>query len=205
MDDEFPNTLEESVFALEAQLSLSPGFLQGLLQEDDWSFILKVHALAEAAISHLLVKVTEREELRQVFSRLELSNPSTGKIAFIAAMDLLGKEERRLVRRFSELRNFVVHDVTKVDFNLKAYVSSLDSNQFNGFVQTYGYFSGYEDLEHQGEQLALQDFIRAQPKFSVWSSIMLLMGKIYLEANVPDIEALKEYLRTHAENDSQTG
>lgn len=205
MEDKFPDTLEEAVHALEVQLSLRKGFLQGLLQESDWSFILKAHALVEAAISHLLVKATVREDLRQVFSKLELGNASTGKIAFMTAMDLLGKEERRLVRKFSELRNLVVHDVTKVEFDLKAHVSSLDSNQLKSFVQAFGYFSGNEDLEHQGGHLALRDFIQAQPKFSIWYSVMLLMGMIYLEANVTDIEALQEYLRTHGENDGQAG
>ena len=39
----------------ESRLNLPKDFYRGLLKEDDWSFIIKVSALFEAATTHLLV------------------------------------------------------------------------------------------------------------------------------------------------------
>jgi len=46
----------ESPSPFETELGLPDGFLQRLRNsDDDWSFIIKVHALMEASVSYLLV------------------------------------------------------------------------------------------------------------------------------------------------------
>lgn len=92
--------------ALEAQLGLPSGFLEGLRTEDDWSFIIKIHALIEAAVSHLLCTALGNDRLIDVFSCLDLSDKRRGKMAFAGALSLLGKSDRRFV---SSLQNSVTH------------------------------------------------------------------------------------------------
>ena len=115
------DTVEGSVKLLERELGIREGFLQSLKNEDDWSFIIKVHALLEGAISHLLCKALGHDQLSEVFSYIEISNKRSGKIAFVKALSLLEKPDRRFINSLSELRNRVVHDVSNVDFNLKEY------------------------------------------------------------------------------------
>ena len=105
--------LSELVPLLEVNLGLKQGFFESLDSDDenDWSFVIKAHALAEAAVSHLLTEAVKRPELSDLFSRLDMSNKTTGKAAFVKALGLLGEEERRFVSAFSELRNRLVHDV----------------------------------------------------------------------------------------------
>ena len=45
----------DTVKKFETELGITPGFLDRLLTEgDDWSFVIKVHAVAETALTHLL-------------------------------------------------------------------------------------------------------------------------------------------------------
>ena len=84
-------SLADLVPLLEQKLGLKPGFLESLddENENDWSFVIKVHALIEAAISHLLTEDLCRPELADLFSRLDMSNKATGKAAFVKALNLL--------------------------------------------------------------------------------------------------------------------
>ena len=83
--------LGDYVPLLEAKLGIKPGFFKSLDDDDenDWSFVIKLHALVEAAVSHLLTEQLHRSELSGLFARLEISNETTGKAAFVKALALL--------------------------------------------------------------------------------------------------------------------
>ena len=49
-----PSALRAVLQVLESELNLPPQFLERLRLEDDWSFVIKTHALVEAAVSHQL-------------------------------------------------------------------------------------------------------------------------------------------------------
>ena len=58
-------TLFDTVKKLETEIGVTPGFLERLLTDgDDWSFVIKVHAVAETALTHLLTAGVGRKELR---------------------------------------------------------------------------------------------------------------------------------------------
>jgi|ADGO01.1.fsa_nt_gi hypothetical protein len=114
---------------LEGELGLPSGFLERLLEEDDWSFVIKAHALVEAAVAHALIVRTGLQSAAEFFTRLELSNSKTGKLALVESLDLLRSEERRFVRSLSELRNFFVHDVKNVSASLSGYLANLSKDK----------------------------------------------------------------------------
>lgn len=70
--------------------------MEKLLDEDDWSFIIKLHALMEAAIAYLLTQHFDDDRLSGVFEYLELSDAGKGKIAFVKELELLPSECRRI-------------------------------------------------------------------------------------------------------------
>ena len=47
---------DESLQELELDLGLPKGFCFKLLEEDDWSFVIKLHALLESAVSELITR-----------------------------------------------------------------------------------------------------------------------------------------------------
>ena len=174
------NSILEKAKSLERELSLKEGFLIKLKDEDDWSFIIKLHAFIEAAVSHLLSKALGQDKLLGIFTRLELGNKQTGKIAFIKALDLLEKTDRRFIDELSKLRNEIVHNVSKVSFDLIEYVNNLNPEKFDKFVKSFTTFFIPRNPNLNIEQeLFVRDLFKEHPKFAIWESAVTTVGLIY--------------------------
>jgi len=167
--------LSELVPLLEAKLGLCQGFFDSLDsdKENDWSFVIKAHALAEAAVSYLLTEALRRPELADPFSRLDMSNKATGKAAFVKALGLLGKPERRFVSAFSELRNRLVHDVRNVNFDLLEHVEALGMKERETFLKNFNIISSEVTDD-------VRNLFRFDPRQALWYSTMAFLGIVYL-------------------------
>jgi hypothetical protein len=128
---------ETYILDLEKKLLLPTGFFESMLAEDDWSFVIKIHALFEAALSQLLAHHLGRPELLDVLCRMEISNTATGKLAVAKALGYLEDEERKVIRSWSELRNMMVHDVTNTSFNFKAHITLLSPKDQKQFLRRF--------------------------------------------------------------------
>jgi hypothetical protein len=131
---------------LTIHLGLPENFFRELADEDDWTFIIKLHALFEGVCSHLLTYHFKEPSLSKIISMLELSNKSTGKLAFLSALDLIQDDHRRLLYKLSEIRNSLVHDIRKSKFSLQEMVSSMNEEQLTQFALT---FSPWESLSRK--------------------------------------------------------
>lgn len=171
------------ILELESKVGVPENFFRSLTQADDWSFVIKLHALFEAACTHLLLFPFKEPNLSEVFSRLELSNKTTGKIAFLTNLGLLSKENRRFISSLSELRNSLVHDVRNAEFSLKAMVESLDASEVKNLAVSFSPYEthirrfpydpkmklGYdEQLQKQAAIESLIKRLSADPKYHIW-------------------------------------
>ena len=68
---------------------------------------------------------------------MELSDKRKGKMAFVSELELLPIECRRFISKLSEIRNDLVHNITQVTFDLKAYVKALNKAQLENFVKAF--------------------------------------------------------------------
>ena len=161
---------------LEYILGVPHGFFESLDRDDetDWAFVIKLHALVEAAISYLLTESLNRLELRDIFSRLDMSNKSTGKAAFVKALDLLGEDERRFISSLSELRNTLVHDVRNVNFDLTAYVHEMNQKNQDAFLKRFNLLSTEVTDD-------VRNLFRFDPRQALWYAGMAFLGIIYLK------------------------
>ncbi|MBO7928089.1 hypothetical protein J5X91_17790 [Pseudoalteromonas sp. K222D] len=66
MDD-----MSKEVSELERLLGLPDDFYQGLLKEDDWSFIIKLSAVFEAAGTQALAAKLQHKEIEDSFAQLD--------------------------------------------------------------------------------------------------------------------------------------
>jgi len=200
MKEDSIHTVEGSVRQLEKEIGIRPGFLESLKTEDDWSFIIKLHALVEAAVSYLLCKALGHDELSETFSFLELSNKRVGKIAFVKSLGLLDEKDRRFISSLSELRNKLVHDISNVQFDLKEYVENLSPKRFETFVKSLDSFS-YDRVKliKAGKKYSVQGFFREHTKTAVWYSAMVTIGIIYQQKELAlskrEIETLKKTVK----------
>ncbi|HEX6368753.1 MAG TPA: DUF433 domain-containing protein [Longimicrobium sp.] len=109
---------------LEKLLDVPEGFLSKLSKEDDWSFVIKSHALIEAAITQMLLTVSD-PRVTENFRKLPLGGGRTGKLAFAEALGFVNREHRAFIDLFSELRNKLVHDVRSVSFSFERHFANL--------------------------------------------------------------------------------
>jgi len=200
---------------LEAELGVTPAFFNGLLKEDDWSFVIKLHSLIEAAATHLLVEVLDKPEARDVISFLELSNSRTGKIAFLDSMDLLDSNSRRFIQTLSEVRNKLVHNVANVNLSLEQFVANLpdpdkkknpdkkkkekglDKKGFNkafkwgysdeSFVQFQKGEDQY-DVHELIKLLAINFMNFSQYKIAIWLGSIIILRQFYAQVSHKRIE-----------------
>ena len=169
--------LGDLVPLLEAKLGIKPGFFESLDDEDenDWSFVIKLHSLIEASVSHLLTEQLRRPELSELFSRLDISNKKTGKAAFVEALALLDKPERRFMSSLSELRNKLVHDVRNVTFDFVQYVENMNTDQQATFLKDFNLLS----TEITDD---VRNLFRHDPQQALWYSGMAFLGIVYLKS-----------------------
>lgn len=137
MEDDIKTTIVlpilKMIGSLEENFGLEKGFFFMITKEDDWSYIIKLHALLEAAVSHLLTKVLGKEELSGVFATLDMSD----KVAFVESLNLLDTGNRRFIRKLSKYRNKLVHDVSNVRFSITENVKSLNKDARKDFVESF--------------------------------------------------------------------
>ena len=172
--EEYRGNYDKGIQKLELRIGAKKGFFGKIFDEDDWSFIVKLHTLVEAACTHLLLFHFREPRLSNVIARLELNNNTTGKLAFLKNLDLLGKNNRRYIRALSELRNSLVHDVRNTVFSLEKMVNSLSSKELKNFALK---FSPLEAAMIQGSGLfkpittSVEELIetaKTQPKLLIW-------------------------------------
>lgn len=166
---------------LEKGIGLPHRFYENLVDDgDDWSFILKVHALMEASLTMLLTEriggrnVPDFPTLSDALAHLEMSRSHVGKVELASTLGLIGDQDRRLLRFLSELRNTFVHRIENVTLTLQEYIAARDRNQRRNFVNTFS----AEPTEHTTR------VILSHPRRSIWFfSLLLLMHlRIQFEA-----------------------
>jgi hypothetical protein len=173
------NTIDKAVRDIEARTGVPAGFFDNLKAEDDWSFIIKSHALIEAACAELLTEYVGSMELLDPFSRLELSNKRSGKIAFLKSLNLLDEDERRFVSSLSELRNILVNNVRNTVFDLSVHISSLDKKQRKSFAKSFGYaFISEEDHPDFTSDI---NKVLNDPKDTLWRGLKFILAVISLQ------------------------
>ena len=137
-----------------AQLLESVGlpidFLDRLMQESDWSLVIKLHAVFEAILGSLIVRSLGSKAIEEEVAHLDFNNTKSGKVAFARSLGLIEKPSVAFLRGLSELRNRLVHDIQNVSFSLRASVAKMPEPALKKFRSEFGW--AMLRLEH-GEKL----------------------------------------------------
>jgi hypothetical protein len=134
------DSLVKGFSEIEAQLDAPAGSLVSLVltdddEHDDWSFVVRAHAIIEGAVSQMLAAALD-PRLQPVFEKLELARTGTGKLEFAKALGLLNSDQARFIRTLSELRNRCAHDLKHLDFTFGKHAGSLDKQQLRNFIDS---------------------------------------------------------------------
>jgi hypothetical protein len=180
-DSSAQRSLLESVHSFERELGVDPGFLQRVFNEpDDWAFVVKVHALAEAALTHLLTVTLGREELRDVFSGLAMG-ARHGKLAIAEKLMALDAAQVRFFRALGRLRNQFVHDVRGLDQRIEVHVNAWPDVESARFWRDVGAAMGSQtEIIVDGSPVPVETFSRNNPKLALWLASMNSTALIYV-------------------------
>lgn len=158
--------LFKDVKAFESRLGLPNGFYDHLLKEDDWSFVIKISALFEAASTHLLsIKFRAPEESELAF--LEQANPRNGKIVLLKKMEAIYPNQAAFLTKLANLRNELAHKIENVGFNFQTYIDGFDKQQKKSFVSWVGHRIP-DNVEIKGHKVTRSDWVLSNPKTSIW-------------------------------------
>lgn len=105
---------------VQQRLGLPDGFIDDLVTHgDDWSFVIKVSALVETAVSDFLNRTINQPALATDITKLPLSR----KIQWARKLGAIAGTRQDFVSQLSELRNQLAHNIQKVpSFRLANYL-----------------------------------------------------------------------------------
>jgi energy-converting hydrogenase A subunit M len=167
---------------VEKELGFPADFMINLLREDDWSFLIKIHAVIEAAITKTLCSHLD-PKLISIFEQLELNDSRTGKTAFAKSLLLLTCEQRQFITELSKVRNKVVHDIKRVSFKFSDFVKELDKNQRKNFIDAIISFTTSPEGKTAWRKYATED-----PKVAIWANTFSLLIRTTTDAKSARIE-----------------
>lgn len=172
----------DTILLAEFRLGLPPLFFQKLLEhQDDWAFVLKIHALFEGTLTRLLMERAKRnprikfDERDTFYSRLMLADDN----------GLLEPDNKRFLEELSRLRNKTIHNLDFITLNLRKYVDGLNDREFHRQAKNLavGWKENPEDLPvlqtalkfpFQPTKRTLKTlrefFFQNTPKMAIWYS-----------------------------------
>jgi hypothetical protein len=117
--------LVQHLTEMEREIGLPDRFLLDLVEESDWSFVIKLHALLEAALAQALVAEIGDTRLSEIVSRLTLQN----KLRWAGTLGILGPPDTTLMDRLARIRNYAAHSLDGLSFTFSGYVESLSAEE----------------------------------------------------------------------------
>lgn len=174
-------------------LSLESGFLGKLARDDDWTLIIKLHAIIEAGLTNALVTQFDAPELDRVLAKLDTSNAATGKIAFAHALGIISKASFVFIQDLSKLRNHCVHNPRNFSFNLGVHLSSLPEKERNAFITHVANALKVPGCIERIEQPSRQALMDA-PSFGITWATLLVMAQLSIHAQQCKVRSLEAEL-----------
>ncbi len=170
------------------RLGLAQSPLHSLASDDDWTFVIKMHAIVEAALNHMFMVRLNDPKLSEIVAKLPTNDEKKGKMAFIKTYDLLREDSRLFVRLFSKIRNNAVHDVKSFDLNLTKYVAALEDKEKPNWKRAFSswWVPGFPDPKHeaaaQHEAWGRYHFEKAldDPRHSIFQSCIHILSQAHL-------------------------
>ena len=202
-DDDFSTSKQlKHIRATLESIGVAESFFKDLIDRgDDWSFIVKLHSLLEAALTDLLLKDLERMELEEILANLEMSNSKTGKLAFAKQLKITTKRGRRFIKKLSELRNELVHRIKNTSFSFEYELSKDDGGKIasaaKNCVSSASEFLK-EEIDIADTQVPRDTFAKENPRLMIWFGAFFVISEMYTFVS-PDDPLKKALMRRFRE------
>ena len=159
----------------ENRVGLPTGFVYSLAQEDDWTFVIKIHALYETALAHILATTFGNQKLEEALAEISMAH----KLKLASACGLFDKEDRGMLHALSNLRNKLVHSVDQVAFSFFTYLS--DQNRKKQFLESFAQIWPDPIILPGDRKVEREAFVIENPTITVWLWCQRILANVYLE------------------------
>jgi hypothetical protein len=187
MDETFFITIQAAIRELERVIGAPDRFFVSLLQESDWTFVVKLHTLFESAVTHHIVLELKRPELREFVSRLDMSSDVGSKLAIAKALNIMPTHDRGLIRLLSSARNNIVHNVDSHPFSLEKFICGLPKQKHDEYVKNVSV--AWSDPVKIGDySVSKATYVRENPKTCFWFRGISVLLNIYIHHYMSGLE-----------------
>ena len=160
---------EEIMSGIERHTNLLTNFHQ----DGDWAFVIKTHALLEAVVSDSLLRDIGDARLKKFVSRVPISQ----RVNLAEQLELLSKPQVRFIKKFTALRNQLVHDLDCTKFDFPGYVAELSKKDRNELIDAVI----WQKIDQKTRDLWALRMVDA-PKLVVVVFMLTLLSNMYLKA-----------------------
>jgi hypothetical protein len=192
-------------------LGLNQQVILELIDEpSDWSFVIKIAVIVEAALTQSIASRLDTTELQKHLNRISVGG-RTGKIQLASDLGMLGPKAVARLKSIASLRNVFAHDVSVIGLSLGVYVESLSKPEnlrllaellgIDGKAQSFAAEISAETARHivwVACVLSLLDLSRAY-KSNInalrWRDARLLIGDAFLSQRGGDHLNYKDKLK----------
>lgn len=176
--DNLQKSIEYIFSQIESDLNLPLNFINQLLKDDDWSLVIKLHALIESSITSVLTKNYPQEALSDFIPKLSLHGPR-GKVLLARKSDIITDEHSLFINKLSKLRNRLVHNISNVNYSIAEYYKSEQlSDIINRSIDSTSFF-----INNKIEKNLKVEHLYPNPKDNLLLASIILMVHIYGRAN----------------------
>ncbi|MCQ8896390.1 hypothetical protein NQT62_08090 [Limnobacter humi] len=175
--------------SLETALKITPGFFWKLCdQGDDWSFLIKVHALLEMAIGHLIQQRIGIPELDSLIEKASLNGGTTSKIKIASALSLIDKDTTNFVDALSNLRNKAAHRIDSVALTMDDFIQAIDEKDVKNLF-----------LRRSADQSkeSIMETVKIAPRFTIWISALNMLTEVYEKKKEILAPSAVQYMSNH--------
>jgi hypothetical protein len=170
--------IPQIILTFERELKLPQYFFLKLVDEDDWTFVIKLSSLFEAACTQLLVTKLKASVLTNAIAHLELGNKKYGKLEMLDKLGAIDAESRHFIISLAELRNVFVHDVSKTSTSILQHVESMKESS-NIIRHMVFYLLTKDNLG--GKEISNISFFKLTPKKAIWIGAAVCLSKMLLK------------------------
>lgn len=167
--------IDTHIDSLEGDLGIPKGFVEALVKEDDWSFIVKTHALVEAVLTQLLVVAINCNAVEDNIATL----PMRTKLDFAEKLELIDGRERACIQSLLSLRNKLAHNISYVQFDLKKFITSLEPGKRRELALTFFPYRGDEiAVKVESREIPIETLFVAAPKWCIHVAVVMIVSLV---------------------------
>ena len=147
--------------------------ISNLDTDDDWTFVIKIHALLEASLNMILIHNLGKK-MTPFIVLLETGNIENGKLAWVKQLELMPKQHMDFIRILGPLRNKLAHNPKNLEFSFSEWITNLEDAKRKNFLKAVREIRN-NPPSTRGNVAEIDKQALSNPKDAIWRCALLIM------------------------------